>query len=259
MSDRDSSNARATEASQKFNKIQKENALLQQQLDDTARQLKTLLRELGRMHDATLPSDEDMQDIAPAENIDDVITNNLVLYRSIPQLQEQNMKLLRCIRELGGRMEREESEYKEQLDFEQSEAIREAHEAIQALQSQLETTRSSSQATIQAYIKERDTLKTMLARYERGERPSQPSGLATSSSHVNGINREPSDLERELEETRSNFDAYQREMGIDTEKLREEVAQYQRETSQLGAALAKANAKIEFLNGKCHHVSIPKA
>ena len=101
------------------------------------------------------------------------------------------MELLRCIRELGGRMEREESEYKEQLDFEQSEAIREADEAIQALQSQLETTRSSSQATIQAYIKECDTLK-----------------------------------------------------------LREEVASYQRETSQLGAALAKAIAKIEFLNGK---------
>ena len=80
-----------------------------------------------------------------------------VLYKSIPQLQEQNMKLLRCIRELGGRMERGESEYKEQFDLEQTEAIREAHEAecvilhhnlihnpanaIQSLQAQLETTR----------------------------------------------------------------------------------------------------------------------
>ena len=40
-------------------------------------------------------------------------------------------------------------------------------------------------------------------------------------------------------------------MGIDTLKLREEVASYQRETSQLEAALAKANAKIEYMNGAC--------
>ena len=42
---------------------------------------------------------------------------------------------------------------------------------------------------------------------------------------------------------------YRKEMGIDTVKLREEVAQYQKETNQLNAALAKANAKIEYLNG----------
>ena len=39
-------------------------------------------------------------------------------------------------------------------------------------------------------------------------------------------------------------------MGTDTVKLREEVLQYQREVSQLGAALAKANARIEFLSGE---------
>ena len=87
--DRDASIACATEATQKFSKIQQENALLSQQLDDTARQLKALLRELGRMQDASLPSDADLELIEPAECINDVITNNLVLYRSIPQLQDQ--------------------------------------------------------------------------------------------------------------------------------------------------------------------------
>ena len=58
------------------------------------------------------------------------------------------MKLIRCIRELGPKMESEESEYKRQLDEEQSEAIREAHEALQALQGQLEATKTSQQATI---------------------------------------------------------------------------------------------------------------
>lgn len=41
------------------------------------------------------------------------------------------------------------------LELEQNEAIREAHDAIQELQSQLEQTQSLHQATIQAYKKER--------------------------------------------------------------------------------------------------------
>lgn len=254
LADRDACMVQVENANKNVQSIKKENDMLNQQIEDVGRQLKALLKELGRLHDATLPSDEDMQDIQPVRDIEEVITNHLVLYRSIPQLQEQNMKLLRCIRELGARMESEERDYKEQLDNEQAEAIREAHEAIQALQAQLESTQSSQQATIQAYVKERDTLKMMLARYERGGAvPAHMSGVegphGLSASHVNGIVREPSELEKELEEVRSNFDAYRKEMGVDSVKLREEAVQYQREASQLGASLAKANAKIEFLQG----------
>ncbi|KAI5123451.1 hypothetical protein M0805_008822 [Coniferiporia weirii] len=247
LAERDGFLSQIQETNQKHSKVEKENRLMQQQLDDLGRQLKTLLKELGRSHDPTLPTDEDMEGIPPAENIDAVITNNLVLYRSIPQLQEQNQKLLRIVRDLGARMETEESEYKEQLEREQSEAVREAHEAIQALQMQLETQQKSQQATIQAYVRERDTLKTMLARHERnGVAP----GGSPSTPHVNGHAPEPSELEKELEEIRSSFDAYRQEMGVDSVKLREEATQYQREANQLGAALAKANAKIEFLNDR---------
>lgn len=49
------------------------------------------------------------------------------------------------------------------LELEQNEAIREAHDAIQELQSQLEQTQSLHQATIQAYKKE-----LMIQRFERG-------------------------------------------------------------------------------------------
>ena len=64
LAGRDSSNARVTEVSQKFTEVPREmDTLLQQQLDDAAQQLKTLLRKLGLMHDSTLPSDEDMQGV----------------------------------------------------------------------------------------------------------------------------------------------------------------------------------------------------
>lgn len=57
--------------------------LLQRQLDDLGRQVQTLLKELGRRADPSLPVDAEMgeMDPLPAENIDAVITNNLTFFR----------------------------------------------------------------------------------------------------------------------------------------------------------------------------------
>lgn len=181
----------------------------------------------------------------PADNIDAVITNNLVLFRSIPVLQEQNQKLLKIVRELGTKMEAEERDYREALEKEQSEAVREAHEAIQDLAAQLERQKKSSEVTIQAYMKERDTLKAMLARAERsllrGGINGDVNGAAPAAS---------SDLVAELEDVQTQFESYKTEMGMDAEKLREDLAQAQRQLGQANAALAKTTAKIEFLDGK---------
>ena len=47
-------------------------------------------------------------------------------------------------------MERDEQEYKARPESEQSEGVREAHQAIMVLQDQLENYQVSHQATIQA-------------------------------------------------------------------------------------------------------------
>jgi uncharacterized membrane protein YgaE (UPF0421/DUF939 family) len=107
--------------------------LLQKQLNDLGRQVQALLKEIARRQDPTLPSDEELEadeSNAPAENIDEVITNHLVLFRNIKALQAQNQKLLGIVREMGAKMEAEEREYREALEKEQSEAVREAHEAV---------------------------------------------------------------------------------------------------------------------------------
>jgi nucleoprotein TPR len=57
--------------------------LLQRQLDGLGRQVQTLLKELGRCADPSLPVDAEVEemDSLPAENIDAVITNNLAFFR----------------------------------------------------------------------------------------------------------------------------------------------------------------------------------
>ena len=125
------------------------------------------------------------------------------------------------------------------------EAVREAHEAIKQLQQQLESQKRSSEVTIQAYMKERDTLRSLLQRQQ------ESGAIGRVPNGINGqVQVADSDLARELEEVQKQFEAYRTEMGFDSTRLREETVNAQREVSRLGTALAKANAQIEVLTGQ---------
>lgn len=248
LAERDAQANAAQENAQKLSKSTSENDLLQKQLGDLGRQVQSLLREITRRNDPTIPPDDELENVAavPAEDISSLITHNLVAFKSITGIQEQNQKLLRIVRELGAKMESEERDYREAMEREQGEAVREAHEAMQELAAQLERQKKSSESVIQAYMKERDTLRSMVARAEKA---------GGSAEHVvaNGIGNGPaiqSDIAKELAEVQGQFDAYRMEMGVDAGRLREDLVVAQREVSQLGAALAKANAKIEYLSDR---------
>jgi len=246
LAERDSSVSAATDVSQRLTKTNRENGLLQKQLNDLGRQVQSLLKEIARRQDPTIPSDEELEadeSTAPAENIDEVITNNLVLFRSIPALQAQNQKLLGIVREMGAKMEAEEREYREALEKEQGEAVREAHEAITALQEQLEAQRRTHDIKMQAFIKERDSLKVLLARAERS------GGVGKALQDQAHDAAEESDIATELAEIQQQFDVYRAEMGVDSVRLHEDAVAAQREVAQLTAQLAKANAKLEIVGG----------
>ena len=126
---------------------------------------------------------------------------------------------------------------------------REAHEAMQELAAQLEAQKQSSKSIIKAYVKERDALKTMLSRADASVGlPSE--SLSNGSPGVSG------ELAQELAEVQGQFSAYKLEMGIDSGRLREDFIADQREVNGLSAALAKANAKIEFLSGKNDYIHL---
>lgn len=248
ISEREAQTHLAQENGQKLGKSVRENELLQKQLEDLGRQVQSLLREIARRDDPTLVNAEEV-DVQPmvAEDTDTLISNNLVLFKSISSLQEQNQKLLRIVRELSSKMENEEREYKDSMEREQSEAIREAHEAMQELAAQLDRQKKNSDNVIQAYVKERDALKAMLARAEKAVGGPLSTDAAGSTTRVEG---QSGSLVKELVEVQSQFEAYKTEMGIDSVRLRDDLVASQREVAQLSAALAKANAKIEFLTDR---------
>ena len=246
LAERDTQHNSTQELSQKLAKSTNENKLLQRQLDDLGLQVQNLLRQTARRDDPTIPSDEELEKV-PVEAITDaatLVSSHLVLFKNIDELQQQNIRLLKIVRDLGEKMESEEREYRESMEKEQAEAIREAHEAMQELAGQLEAQKQNSDTIIKAYVKERDALKAMLSRAEAAV-----SNNASGSAVVGAV-AASSDLAKELAEVQSQFDAYKLEMGIDSSRLRDELIIAQRELNSTSTALAKANAKVEFLSGE---------
>jgi nucleoprotein TPR len=165
-------------------------------------------------------------------------SSHLVLFRSIPTPHAQNQKLFGIIR----KMEAEERRYRGALEKEQGEAVRGAHEAITALQEQLEAQRRAHDVKMQAFIKERDSLKVLIARAERGNSGKDSHGQANGTAT-------DSDIAKELAEIQQQFDAYRAEIGVDPVRLREDAIASQREVAQLTAQLAKSNAKLGITGG----------
>jgi len=217
---------------------------LQKQLEDLGRQVQHLLRDIARRDDPTIPSDEELDGIVePAPDTQTLISNHLVLFKSIDGVQKQNQRLLTIVRELSEKLESEEREYRETMEKEQAEAIREAHEAMQDLAAQLERQKKNSDTIIQAHVKERDMLKSMLARVEKNP------GLSAVAVIGDGSTSEQNELAQVLAETQSQFEAYKTETDVDSSRLRDELAAAQKDMNHLEAALAKANAKVEYLTG----------
>lgn len=93
--------------------------------------------EKERLHHPELPDEEDTEMIDGESGvqsnyvIQDVITNNLVCFTTLPGMQIQNQKLLRIVRELGAKLESEAKEWKEAYRKQWEVEIREKDDTTQ--------------------------------------------------------------------------------------------------------------------------------
>lgn len=246
IADRDIHLSYSKDASHKLNLANRENELLQHQLTDLGRQVQHLLSEIARHDDPSLPPLADDDPITEAQDIDSVITNNLVLFHSLGSLQSQNQKLLKITRELGSKLEREERDYEGRMEAEQAEAIREAHEAMQSLAMQLDSQKKSAEMRIAAYAKETEVLRSRL------ERATVAASHAPDETELRGVGGMK---EEEYVEMQTRFEAYRNETTFDATRLREELLEAQRSNAHVTTSLAKANAKIEYLLERQRHVT----
>lgn len=241
----------------------KEGEVLRQQLRDLSSQVKMLvmevhLRDQG-VDELTAESRRQLEQVAqgqlddPADGITDtdrLISENLVTFKNIAQLQEQNKDLIKVTRELGDRMEREEASRANEDQEDLRQKFEQCKDEIKSLVTQS-----------QSYIRERDMFRRMLS--HRGRLPSgedlasmfgesvggEPPATPSQSNVINSIEQSPtsrelSDYAKLLKDMQSHFDAYRQEAATDRSTLKEQVDSLSKSNGELRSEVGRYSSQM---------------
>ncbi|NXI40812.1 TPR protein, partial [Galbula dea] len=99
----------ADKANKRSSVLERENRRLEIQVKDLSQQIRVLLMELEEARGNHVIRDEEVSS-ADISSSSEVISQHLVSYRNIEELQQQNQRLLLALRELGEAREKEEQE-----------------------------------------------------------------------------------------------------------------------------------------------------
>lgn len=234
FSDRDENARVARQAELAVAEKQKEIDVLNRQLVDLSRQIRGMMHQMARTQDPSLPEDFDDENEDADRTMmdsDGFVSANLVVFKSIPHLQEQNRTLLKLTRDLAAQLEARDRKAE---DDEDSEMMIEARQLIESLQTQLQ----ASQIKIETYSKERDLYKSMASR-RQGD-------VSISTSHHFGLSDIGPDYHKMYDEEHAHLEALKRETAQDFETLRNDLKATRMELSEAYTALGKARAAVEF-------------
>ena len=253
----------------------KEGEALRQQLRDLSSQIKVLLMEIHLRNqgfeDLSPERHLQLQRLAQGqvdeEELDDAtdtnrfISQNLVTFKNVAELQEQNSKLVKVTRELGEKMEHEEA-----LRKQSSEAAQSREE----LQQKYDRCKDEIKALItqsESYVRERDIFKRMLLRKGHdansvsgesmdGDLPATPNRSVFESIERSPNSKDMADYAKLLKDMQAHFDSYRHEAATDRSTLKQQVDNLSRSNSELrgevtrsGSQVVLAHERYEMLQG----------
>ena len=247
----------------------REGEVLRQQLRDLSSQVKVFLMEV-HLHDqgqeelsmeARARFEQLAQNHAGGEALegttdtDRFISENLVTFRTIGELQEQNTSLLKITRELGEKMEHEESVRKQLEETRDWDDLQQKYDRCKDEVKSLVT-------QSQSYIRERDMFRRMLA--HRGQLPQGPDINSIFDESVNGnpapatptqgnvtdsVEDSPSvkdlgEYAKLYKDMQAHFDAYRNEAAADRSTVKEQVDNLSRLNGELRSEVTRSNSHV---------------
>ncbi|XP_059531462.1 nucleoprotein TPR isoform X4 [Myotis daubentonii] len=156
--------------------LERDNQRMEIQVKDLSQQIRVLLMELEEARGNHVIRDEEVSS-ADISSSSEVISQHLVSYRNIEELQQQNQRLLVALRELGESKEREEQETT-------SSKITELQLKLESALTELEQLRGSRQHQMQlvdSIVRQRDMYRILLSQTTGVVIPLQASSLEDSS------------------------------------------------------------------------------
>ena len=224
-------------------RLLKERKALEQQTEDLSRQVQVLLKEVedikaGRGAVSTRAPHPSVPAVSSGSVIDasNVITEHLVTFHDIKEIQEQNIRLLAVSRQLGEDNEARMSELKGRLEEENARSAQQYASELQALKSE----RERNEKLMQQIVRQRDLYKSLLAERE---------GAGGENGGVNGsasLSADTSDFKAAYQDLQKDFDKFKEESSKNARMLRDEASNYREDAGMARGEKAQIQAQLDF-------------
>uniref|UniRef100_A0A667WHW8 Nucleoprotein TPR n=1 Tax=Myripristis murdjan TaxID=586833 RepID=A0A667WHW8_9TELE len=250
----------ADESNKRSSVLERENQRSELQLADMAQQVRVLLIELEEARGNHVIQEEEVSS-ADISSTSEVISQHLVTFRGVEELQRQNQRLLTALREL--------SEAQEQEEFEAVGAKHgELEQSLEKAQAELETLREQRNQQTQmteSIVRQRDMYRVLLAQATGVSFPQQAPEefsltstprrspattptTATPTALVSMATESAEALEAKaaLRQLQEVFSIYKKERVESEKALTEQSEKLQEQLSDLRSQNAKTSTQLEF-------------
>uniref|UniRef100_A0AAY5F3S0 Nucleoprotein TPR n=1 Tax=Electrophorus electricus TaxID=8005 RepID=A0AAY5F3S0_ELEEL len=244
------------EANKRWSVVEREKQRVELQLADLAQQVRVLLIELEEARGNHVLREDDDVSSADVSSSSQVISQHLVTFRSVEELQQQNQRLLVTLRELGQQQEQGELEACSQLHG--------SLEKAQCELAQLRQQRVHHMQLVESIVRQRDAYRIQLAQATgapQGSTPEEfsltstprrspavtpttatPTGLVTTAT----VSTETIEAKAALKQLQEVFVTYKQERADSEKVLNEHCEKLQAQVSELRSQNTRISTQLEF-------------
>ncbi|XP_041646505.1 translocated promoter region b, nuclear basket protein [Cheilinus undulatus] len=252
----------ADEANKRSSVLERENQRCELQIADMAQQVRVLLIELEEARGNHVLQEEEVSS-ADVSSTSEVISQHLVTFRSVGELQKQNQRLLVALRELSDAQEKEELEATGNKHGELEQSLEKAQTELESLKEQ----RSQQLKMTESIVKQRDMYRVLLAQAtgvsfpQQGTPPEEfsmtstprrspaaipSSGTPTALVSMATESAEALEAKAALRQLQEVFTTYKKERVESDKALTEQNEKLQEQLSDLHSQNAKVSTQLDF-------------
>ncbi|XP_022066194.2 translocated promoter region b, nuclear basket protein [Acanthochromis polyacanthus] len=251
----------ADEANKRSSVLERDNQRCELQLADMAQQVRVLLIELEEARGNHVLHDEEVSS-ADVSSTSEVISQHLVTFRSVEELQKQNQRLLVALRELSDAQEKEEFEATGNKRGELEQSLEKAQAELESLKEQ----RSQQVKMTESIVRQRDMYRVLLAQatgvsFPQGAPPEEFSltstprrspaatpttGTPTALVSMATESAEALEAKAALRQLQEVFSSYKKERMESDKAMTEQNEKLQEQLSDLRSQNAKISTQLEF-------------
>uniref|UniRef100_A0A8C9W8C0 Nucleoprotein TPR n=1 Tax=Scleropages formosus TaxID=113540 RepID=A0A8C9W8C0_SCLFO len=252
------------EANKHSSVLERDNQRLDQQLTDMSQQIRVLLVELEEARGNHVVHDDEDVSSTDISSTSEVISQRLVTFRSVEELQQQNQRLLAALRELGEHLK---SLSKRVQTTELEQTLHKAQHEVEQLREQ----RNHQMQLVESIVKQRDMYRILLAQTTgvsfpaHGEQelsftstprrsPAVTPTMATPLQAAIAESAEATEAKAALKQLQEAFNTYKKErvesdkiISSQNEKLQEQVSELRSQNAKISTQLEFASKRYEML------------